>query len=71
MRFAAFLILLIIHLSLFAQTYTGKVKDKNGEPLPVPLLWCQLRENPPLPIVSQVIKENINWPYLRKRIPQV
>ena len=34
MRFAAFLILLIIHLSLFAQTYTGKVKDKNGEPLP-------------------------------------
>lgn len=33
MRFATFLILLIIHLSLFAQTYTGKVKDKNGEPL--------------------------------------
>lgn len=33
MRFATFFLLLIIHLSLFAQTYTGKVKDKNGEPL--------------------------------------
>ena len=33
MRFVAFFILLIAHLSLFAQTFTGKVKDKNGEPL--------------------------------------
>ena len=33
MRFAVFFILLIAHLSLFAQTFTGKVKGKNGEPL--------------------------------------
>lgn len=33
MRHAALFILLISSLSLFAQTFTGKVKDRKGEPL--------------------------------------
>ncbi len=33
MRHAALFILLITSLSMFAQTFTGKVKDRKGEPL--------------------------------------
>ena len=33
MRFSILFILLVSHLSLFAQTFTGKVKGKGGEPM--------------------------------------
>ena len=60
MRYAIFFILLLTNLSLSAQTFTGKVKDKKGELLVGASVVASTETSQPWRIVSQAIRVNIS-----------